>query len=88
MNMPERGAEKKLVRLFRNGRSQAVRIPKDWEFKGDAVELYRLPDGGLLVMPAETSGLIDYLKTAEPWTGGAFLEDESKLPPLDEVRFG
>ncbi len=87
MNIHDRRADKRLVRLFRNGRSQAVRIPKEWEFDGDEVELYPLPDGGLLVMTAQTAGLVDYLKTAEPWDGGEFIEGDDKLPPLDEVRF-
>jgi antitoxin VapB len=34
----------KRVRLFRNGRSQAVRIPKEFEFAGDEVELTREGD--------------------------------------------
>jgi antitoxin VapB len=87
MNIPDRGREKRLVRLFRNGRSQAVRIPKEWEFEGEEVELYPLPDGGLVMKTVRTDGLLDYLKTAEPWTGGKFVEDDTHLPPLDEPRF-
>lgn len=87
MNILDRGTEKRRVRLFRNGRSQAVRIPKEWEFEGEEVELYPLPDGGLVMKAAETSGLLDYLKTAEPWTGGKFVGDDAYLPPLDEPRF-
>ncbi len=87
MNAHHHDAEKKVVRLFRNGRSQAVRIPKEWEFAGDEVVIRQLPDGRLLLMPAETAGLVEYLKTAEPWTGGEFVEGDEKLPPLDEVRF-
>jgi antitoxin VapB len=34
----------------------------------------------------ETSGLVDYLKTAEPWSGEAFLSDEDDLAPLDEIE--
>ena len=87
MNIWHGRSDKRLVRLFRNGRSQAVRIPKEWEFEGDEVELYPLPDGGLLLMAAQTAGLVDYLGTAEPWTGGEFIEDDDELPRLDEVRF-
>jgi antitoxin VapB len=78
------GSEK-VVRLFRNGRSQAVRIPKEWEFAGNEVVMSQLPDGKVLLMPAETSGLVDYLKTAEPWTGGDFIGSDENLPPLDEI---
>lgn len=87
MDIPNRQTEKRLVRLFRNGRSQAVRIPKEWEFEGEEVELYPLPDGGLVMKTAQTNGLLEYLKTAEPWTGGKFVEDDADLPPLDEPSF-
>ena len=89
MNVHDRraGEDKKIARLFRNGRSQAVRIPKEWEFAGEAVEMRQLPDGNLLLVPAETAGLVEYLQTAEPWTGGAFVETDDDLLPLGEVRF-
>ncbi len=87
MNVHDRGSGRKLARLFRNGRSQAVRIPKELEFEGEEVELYPLPDGGLLLKPARTAGLVEYLRTAEPWTGGKFVESDAALPPLDEPRF-
>ena len=87
MNIQHRETDKKMVRLFRNGRSQAVRIPKEWEFEGEEVVMQHLPDGRLLVMPAETAGLVEYLRTAEPWTGGEFVEGDERLPPLDEVLF-
>lgn len=85
MNIPHSGGEK-IVRLFRNGRSQAVRIPKEWEFAGEEVVLYPLADGGLVMKTAKTTGLVEYLKTAEPWTGGEFVESDANLPPLDEPR--
>jgi antitoxin VapB len=88
MNMHASEPNRRTVRLFRNGRSQAVRIPKEWEFEGEVVEIRQLPDGRLLVATAQTAGLVDYLKTAEPWTGGEFIEGDAVLPPLDEVRFG
>jgi antitoxin VapB len=38
------------VRLFKNGRNQAVRIPRDLELPGDEVLIYR--DGMKLVLEA------------------------------------
>jgi antitoxin VapB len=87
MTIHDREVDRRLARLFRNGRSQAVRIPKEWEFDGDEVEMRRLPDGNLLLTTAATTGLVDYLRTAEPWTGGEFVEGDRHLPPLDEVQF-
>ena len=40
--------------LFTNGRSQAVRIPKELRFEGREVSIRRLGDGVLLV-PVKTS---------------------------------
>ena len=85
MNIPAE-ANRRTVRLFRNGRSQAVRIPKEWEFEGEEVDIRQLPDGKLMLTAAQTAGLVEYLRTAEPWAGGDFVVDDSDLPPLDDPR--
>jgi len=36
------------ARLFRNGRSQAVRLPKEFRFEGDRVRVRRMGAGVLL----------------------------------------
>lgn len=41
----------KVVHVFRNGRSRAVRIPKEFEFEGDEVEMQRNVDGTLTLKP-------------------------------------
>lgn len=86
MNMHHSEAEKRIVRVFQNGRSKAIRIPKEWEFEADTVVMRQLPDGAILLRAGETAGLVAYLKTAEPWEGGDFVEDDRNLPPLDEVK--
>jgi len=73
------------VSIFKNGRSRAVRIPKEFELPGENVIMNLQPDGSILIRTAETSGLVDYLKTAEPWTGDAFIGDDSDLELLDEI---
>lgn len=35
-------------KLFRNGRSQAVRLPREFRFVGDRVRVRRVPQGVLL----------------------------------------
>jgi len=40
--------ESKTAKLFRNGRSQAVRLPRDFRFEGDEVRIRRVGDGVLL----------------------------------------
>lgn len=37
-----------IAKLFRNGRSQAVRLPQEFRFEGDRVRLRRVPQGVLL----------------------------------------
>ena len=37
-----------IAKLFRNGRSQAVRLPKEFRFTGDCVRVGRVDDGVLL----------------------------------------
>jgi antitoxin VapB len=39
----------KTARLFKNGRSQAVRLPKEFRFDGDEVFVKRVGDGVLLL---------------------------------------
>lgn len=53
------------VRLFRNGRNQAVRIPVEFELPGKEAIMHR--DGDRLVIePVRKRGLIALLKSMEP----------------------
>jgi antitoxin VapB len=38
----------KVAKLFRNGRSQAVRLPKEFRFEGDRVRVRKVKEGVLL----------------------------------------
>lgn len=75
------------VAIFKNGRSRAVRIPKEFDIEGDRAVLVKQPDGSILMRTAVTAGLIDYLKQAEAWTGADFAVDDADLGPLREVEF-
>lgn len=37
-----------IAKLFRNGRSQAVRLPQEFRFEGDRVRIRRVTEGVLL----------------------------------------
>lgn len=37
-----------VAKLFRNGRSQAVRLPREFRFEGDQVRIRRVAEGVLL----------------------------------------
>lgn len=67
------------ARLFRNGRSQAVRIPKEFEFAGNEVEIYRQPNGDIVLrQKAGTIGLSAVLASLQP------LSREDRFPKIDD----
>lgn len=64
------------VRLFRNGRNQAVRIPRDLELPGDEA-LLRKEGDRLIVEPMPRLSLLALLAGWEPL-------DEA-FPPIDDL---
>jgi antitoxin VapB len=76
--------EGRRVRLFRNGRNQAVRIPVEFELPGDEAILLREGDR-LVLLPTRKRGLLGLLATMEP------LEEEfpqiEDRPPAPERVF-
>jgi antitoxin VapB len=57
--------DKRAVKLFRNGRNQAVRIPVEFELPGSEATMHR--DGDRLVIePLRKRGLTALLKTMKP----------------------
>jgi antitoxin VapB len=64
------------VRLFRNGRNQAVRIPRDFELPGSEA-LLRKEGDRLIVEPMPRPSLLKLLSTWEP------LEED--LPTIDDL---
>ncbi len=69
------------VRIFRNGRNQAVRIPRDFELDGDEAVM-RKEGNRLIIEPVdEKNRLLELLKTLEP------IEEhfpEMEDPPIDD----
>lgn len=63
----------RLVRLFRNGRNQALRIPRDLELPGRAATL-RKEGARLIVEPVAGPSLLAVLATLKP------LDED--LPPV------
>jgi antitoxin VapB len=73
--------EQRHVRLFRNGRNQAVRIPVEFELPGDEAIMHR--DGDRLVIePVRKRGLVAPLKTMKPGVPGA--PDTATMTPQYE----
>ena len=74
--------EHRHVRLFRNGRNQAVRIPVEFELPGNEAIMRR--DGDRLVIePVRRRGLVALLKTMKPVDDQFPQIDDAVLPPED-----
>ncbi|MGJ3264028.1 MAG: antitoxin [Salinarimonas sp.] len=57
--------EGRRVSLFRNGRNQAVRIPREYELPGTQA-IVRRQGAALVIEPVPTTSLLAWLATAEP----------------------
>jgi antitoxin VapB len=76
-------AQQRHVRLFRNGRNQAVRIPVEFELPGDEATMFR--DGDRLVIePLRKRGLLALLKTMTP-VAEHFPEIDDPAPKPERV---
>ena len=72
------------VRLFRNGRNQALRIPREFELEGDEAVLRKEGDH-LIIEPVRKGRLLALLATLEPLEE-PFPEVDEDLAPLDDVE--
>jgi antitoxin VapB len=63
------------VRLFKNGRNQAVRIPREFELPGEEVVM-RKEGERLIIEPAPKKSLLALLATLEP------IDEE--FPPIED----
>ena len=68
------------VRIFKNGRSRAVRIPKDWDFFGDELVMRQEGDRIILEPPPKRDlrAVLEYLRTLPP------LGPEDQFPEIDD----
>lgn len=76
--------KKRQVRLFRNGRNQALRIPREWELEGNEAVMHREGDR-LIIEPVRKGGLLNLLGDLQPIDTPFPNVDESLLP-LDELE--
>lgn len=63
------------VKLFKNGRNQAVRIPREFELPGEDAVM-RKEGGRLVIEPAPPTSLLAVLATLEPL--------EETFPEIDD----
>ncbi len=76
MPQPQSYSEPREAKLFRNNKSQAVRIPADFEMPGDRVNIYRDGDR-LIIEPVRRKNLLEVLAGLDP------LGPEDQLPDVD-----
>lgn len=75
-------AEARHVRLFKNGRSQAVRIPREFELPGqDAI--MRKENGRLIIEPALPASLLAILSRLSPIDEDFPAIDDPAPEPVD-----
>jgi antitoxin VapB len=70
------------VRLFKNGRNQAVRIPREFELPGKEA-IIRKEGDRLVIEPVPPRSLLDLLKTLAPLEEDFAPLEELPLEPVD-----
>ena len=76
------------AKLFRNGRSQAVRLPAEYRFEGSEVYVRRDPRTGDVILsrrPESWQEFIELLKNVD--IPGDFLSDRDQTPPQKRDLF-
>ncbi|WP_298607585.1 antitoxin [uncultured Thiothrix sp.] len=76
--------EHRHVRLFRNGRNQAIRIPREFELEGSEAIIHR-KGKYLIIEPITKQSLLEFLKT-QPKRDEEFPKSIDRLP-IDDLEF-
>ena len=72
-----------IAKLFKNGRSQALRLPREFRFEGDRVRIRRA-GAGVLVEPMATT-VAEWFATLDQFVAEPFMP-EGRLQPLTPSR--
>jgi antitoxin VapB len=72
------------VRIFRNGRNQAIRIPREFEFKGKEAVIRKIGNK-LIIEEPHKMNLIELLDSLQP-LDEAIPNIDNDLLPLDETE--
>lgn len=74
------------VKLFRNGRNQAVRIPREFELPGDEATMRKDGDRLIIEPKDRKKSLVELLDSWEPLNEEFPQIDD--LPPAEDVDLG
>jgi antitoxin VapB len=72
----------KEVKLFRNNRSQAVRIPAEFELPGDRVLIHREGDKLIIEPVTKPSNIVELIAD---WRKDTPLGPEDQFPDIEDV---
>lgn len=76
------------AKLFRNGRSQAVRLPAEFRFEGSEVYVRRDPESGDVILsrrPESWEDFFEFMKAVD--VPREFLSDREDKPPQKRKLF-
>ncbi|MDO9335282.1 MAG: AbrB/MazE/SpoVT family DNA-binding domain-containing protein [Caulobacter sp.] len=79
--MPDDAADIRHAKLFTNGRSQAVRIPRDMELPGDEVTLRKVGEAILIEPVVRKMTLREALLSMKPLPPEEWFDIPEDLPP-------
>ena len=74
-----------VAKLFQNGGSQAVRLPKEYRFEGNEVLISRV--GDVVVMVPRLAYWTTMLKSLEMFTDDFMAEESEPLLPEERTTF-
>jgi len=74
-----------VAKLFMNGRSQALRLPKELRYKGDSVYLKKVPGGVLITSDEERRAALMHAYGSIPDFPDIEREPDQERPELDDL---
>ena len=78
----------RIAKLFRNGRSQALRLPAEYRFEGSEVYIRRDPGSGDIILSRRPGSWQDFFDLAERiGVPDEFLSDRDDAPPQKRRLF-
>lgn len=76
------------ARLFNSGRSQAVRLPKEFRFQGTEVFIRRDPATGAVILTPKPSSWQEFFELADRSNiAPDFMAERDKLPAEERTLF-
>ena len=76
------------AKLFRNGRSQALRLPAEYRFEGSEVYIRRDPETGDVILSRRPESWQDFFElTNRASVPDEFLRDRQDAPPQKRKLF-